>query len=192
MPATVSCKEAVSYSHPSRLNLFSSRILFFKPVIPLSQSSYFGFTDLPQSFLLSLDFGPGSLSDMVLCFVVCSVAASGLNIAFHLITSRSRIFTFDFRCGSPVIYHLACTLPISFLRVMLMLPRCICSVVSCFYSDIPRSMSASCLLLLTYFSYPPCFLVSMPLQNLLCLAQLGNACSLHASWTFNHPFSCSH
>lgn len=41
------------------------RILFCKPVIPPLQSSYFGFTDLPQSFLLSLDIGPGSLSDMV-------------------------------------------------------------------------------------------------------------------------------
>ncbi|KAJ3928906.1 MAG: hypothetical protein NXY57DRAFT_465709 [Lentinula lateritia] len=144
------------------------RILFCKPVIPPLQSSYFGFTDLPQSFLLSLDIGPGSLSDMVLSFIVCFVAASGLNIAFHLTISRSRIFTFNFKCGSSVIHHTACTLPISFLHVHADASSLHCSVVSCFYSDIPRSMPASCLLLLTYSSYPPCFHVSMLLQNLLC------------------------
>ncbi|KAJ3900853.1 hypothetical protein F5879DRAFT_375764 [Lentinula edodes] len=131
MPATVSYKEAVSYSHPSRLNLFSSRILFFKPVIPLSQSSYFGFTDLPQSFLLSLDIGPGSLSDMVLSFIHAHCP------------SRSSMF-------------------------MLMLPRCIAllSLVSTVTSLVLCLPHVFCCSLTPHT--PPCFHVSMLLQNLLC------------------------
>ncbi|KAH7878367.1 uncharacterized protein C8R40DRAFT_836137 [Lentinula edodes] len=69
---------------------------------------------------------------------------------------------------------------------MPMLPHCIallslvCTVT--FLIGSPHTLSFPAHLI------PPFLHVSMPLQNLLCLAELGNACSLHAPWTFNHPY----